>query len=206
MTAFNALWETARAFGSSPGKDTKYRVEHRAGLEVRDELPGVQLLLHFLDMARRRHERGEEAEALAGLDVEGPVPDEGARAKVDGEVPLGPLEELGSRFTAGATVLGGVRTVIERIDLGPVALEQLVEPSMNAFDVRHRVQSPRDPGLVSDADNELAVGVNEAQGISDAPEQLQAFRFFEVMKVGVERSVAVHEESPTDVPSPRRRL
>jgi hypothetical protein len=87
-----------------------------------------------------------------------------------------------------------MRAVEECIDVSEVRPKELVQPDVNPLHIRGSVEAPLDPGLVGDTNDQETVLTGKCQPETDPPIQFESLGLLEIMKIGIEGSVAVDEE------------
>lgn len=147
---------------------------------------------------------GHETELSAGLDVQVAVPDDRARREIDVPVVARLLEEPSARFAAVAMRFGSVGAIVEGVDVGTVGKKKLVQPLVDAFDIRPRVEPALHPRLIGHTDDQKPMVPGERKGVTDPTEHFDPFRLPKVLEVRVQGSVTVHKEGPTNGPGAER--
>jgi hypothetical protein len=139
-----------------------------------------------------------ESELLSSFHVQRPVTHDRAGGKIDVPLPTRSLEQFRPGFPAFAAPLRGMGTIVERVDVRSVRFEKFIQAAVNAFYILDRVESPVDPGLIRNADDQVLVVVRACEGFADPPVQLESIGVLEVVKVRVQRAVTIDKEGPTE--------
>ncbi len=142
-------------------------------------------------------EDGEHAEAAAELDVGPRVANDGTGFGGDvGEFCLGLVEQAGKRLAAVAVGLV-VGAKVERVDVGVVRVEFVLEYGVDVEDICRGVEVERDAALVGDDEDAHASAIQLRDGLMNAGQRLELVGRSDEAAFGhllVDHAVAIEED------------
>ncbi|MNT34868.1 hypothetical protein D3C72_1708690 [compost metagenome] len=152
----------------------------------------------------RGQEHGAAAGVLSQLDVGGLVADDVGAREVDAVLRGGELDQLGFGLAAvaghgvlGHGAVGEVGAVVEVVEVGAFAFEELGEPVVQRVEVGLGVVAAGGAGLVRDEDGQHAEGVELADGLGGSGDQVEVERVVDVAHFLVDGAVAIEKDGRT---------